>query len=928
MKKRSFLSILLVFVMIAAACLFVGCDEEETNAKIDNAVVEAVNQATDKIDAAKAALETAIAAKADTATLTAAIEELNAAIDAAKKATTDADTALKTELTAAIEAAKKAAVDASATNLETAKTELAAAVAGKADAATVDTKVTELNAAIEAAKTAAAETVATNINALKTELTAAIAGKADATTVDAKAAELATAIDTAKKIAADADVALKAELTTAMNEALNAVKDAYVAIEGWDIATEKVIALLTALDEKYAKYSDEVKTATTAVYFATQIRLYRAVDDAAAQAAYDFAVKTFDAYAKVLAFEFTEEYYYAAEVTAINNRQTAALAAVLAAEYGDDIDAIIAEFNKDYEDFETKAEKIEAGLTANGSTAAEVVLTPEWKVALDEAAEKLVAEEALDEESGVPAVKELYEELVARYDELTEAKTVADELNAKIEALTTTLSGNLTVISYDYVERNDEIVNGVKTWKETYFADYEQTGANWDMLGHDAYAALEVLYEEKIGVLVTLAQEAEAAINALFPVTIRSEKAINDAIDKYDALNKNLKDLKVTLEGIVSGDLAGKLINANSQFTALCREAISAYDALDVVTGAINTTNVTIYNGAAVDALVTWYDTYLGVDVTDENSDLGLDTLTIKMDDGSKSLTITADDLAAAKALYTAYETLEEAKITETKAVSDAIDALKVAISNKEAADAALVLWTAWSTGANAPEGFTAEQYAIVDGDATYVVENYDALLTIIDDIATLIVRYDAICDEFAGLNKDVDALVDADVRAEYVTYVEALKAAMAALNADDADETDLFTAEQYAAIAAAEDAIAKGAAIQAVKEDIYAEILATLEGVADGRVVGDLTARANTALNVAIVAIKAGEDPAIVDDELDLILFTAEQYKVFVAENPEEVDDLYSALVILNNRVKDGHVADLEVEKNMVVYHFTEAIR
>ena len=89
MKKRSFLSILLVFVMIATVCLFVGCDEEGTNAKIDDAVVEAVAQATEKIETAKAELTAAIAAKADPATLTAKAEELNAAIDAAKAAGTN-----------------------------------------------------------------------------------------------------------------------------------------------------------------------------------------------------------------------------------------------------------------------------------------------------------------------------------------------------------------------------------------------------------------------------------------------------------------------------------------------------------------------------------------------------------------------------------------------------------------------------------------------------------------------------------------------------------------------------------------------------------------------------------------------------------------------------------------------------------------------
>ena len=487
MKKRSFLSILLVFVMIAAVCLFVGCDEEETNAKIDNAVVEAVKQATEKIDAAKAALETAIAAKADTATLTTKIEELNAAIDAAKAAATTADAALKTELTAAIEAAKTAATEAATANIAAAKTELTTAIAAKADTETVNTKVTELTAAIEAAKKAATDADA----ALKTEIEAAIAAATKAATDNLaavkaeleaalatnaaeaakKVTELTAAIEAAKTAATTADAALKAELTAAIEAATKTAADAYVAIKDWNETTEYVIDLLVALDKKYDALNDTVKAATATVKAETVIRLYRAIDNASAKAAYDFAEKLFAAVEEIGKVTYVKAYYYEKEQAAIDALIAKAAEDVLALAYGEDASELVAALKADIAEVDTKAEIILATLTAEGDTAAKVVLTEGWKKALTDAAAALALEAdlAADKESGIPAVAELEATLAKRYAELEAAKVDADAINAAIVKLTNKLNGEYSVITSDFVTDNDAIIEAVAEWKTTYF---------------------------------------------------------------------------------------------------------------------------------------------------------------------------------------------------------------------------------------------------------------------------------------------------------------------------------------------------------------------------------------------------------------------------------------------------------------------------
>ena len=943
MKKRSFLSILLVFVMIAAVCLFVGCDEEETNAKIDNAVVEAVNQATEKIDAAKAALETAIAAKADTATLTTKIEELNAAIDAAKAAATTADAALKTELTAAIAAAQTAATDAAAANLAAAKTELTTAIAAKADTETVNTKVTELTAAIEAAKKAATDADA----ALKTEIEAAIAAATKAATDNLasvkaeleaalatnaaeaakKVTELTTAIEAAKTAATAADATLKAELEAAIADATKTAADAYVAIKDWNETTEYVIDLLVALDKKYDSLSDTVKAVTATVKAETVIRLYRAIDNASAKAAYDFAEKLFAAVEEIDKVTYTKEYYYADEQAAIDALIEKAAKDVLELAYGEDASELVADLKADIADVDTKAEIILATLTANGTTA-DIIVSEEWFYAITDVAGKLDVETALaeDTDSGIPAVITAYTAYAKRYEEVFTAKEEAAAINAAIVAHTNKLNGKYSVITSDFVTEFDAIVEDVADWKETYFTGYAQEGANWAMLNHDAFAALEVLFEEKIGVLITLAEAANVAIAKLGTITIKSGIEIEEAKAAYLAFTNKLGDLEFEIGNVpTSGELAMAVTKANADFIKICKDAIAAYETLEE----IDTTTVTIYDGEAVAAIVAWFNKYFGVDVTAANSTLGIETLTIT--DGATELTFTEDDLTAAKALKAAYETLAAAKVAETEAVEKAIAALKATLSNREAADAAQAARKAWVNGTNAPEGFTAAQFAIDETNDTYVISNYSELKAIRNAIKALETRYAELTTKPANLTKVEMDLVDATVRAEYAAYVAMVEADIAKFVEDNLGE-DPFTTEQYAMIETAKVEIAQGAAIQEVKDATYATILETLKGIEDERVVTLLTNRADAALAKAIATIKEvistkAEDFATNGDELALILFTAEEYIKFYADYNYAADELFVALELLSNRVADGLRADLTTEKNFVSATFTKAV-
>ncbi len=151
------MSLGLVALLILTMLVLTGCGHAELEEGIDEAQ-NAANEAQAGVDAnetklteakqsivdATAALEAAIAKKADSTTLATKVTELTAAVEAAKAASSAADGALKVELDAAI-AAAKATIMAEAENLvRELDAEIIALVNDKASAAALQSEVARL----------------------------------------------------------------------------------------------------------------------------------------------------------------------------------------------------------------------------------------------------------------------------------------------------------------------------------------------------------------------------------------------------------------------------------------------------------------------------------------------------------------------------------------------------------------------------------------------------------------------------------------------------------------------------------------------------------------------------------------------------------------------------------------------------------------
>ena len=187
------------------------------------------------------ALQAAVATKADTATLNNAVANLQSAINALNAVKDNyiaADAKLKAELEGLIADAKSEAITAANDALTAAKNELNAAIAQKADTATLNEKVAALTAAIGNAETVAKAYADNKDAALKAELDAAIAdAKNDLETLigdvqsdlDSTKAKLDEAIDDLNKAISDGDKELSDEiaaLSTALANAKAALEQA------------------------------------------------------------------------------------------------------------------------------------------------------------------------------------------------------------------------------------------------------------------------------------------------------------------------------------------------------------------------------------------------------------------------------------------------------------------------------------------------------------------------------------------------------------------------------------------------------------------------------------------------------------------------------------------------------------------------------
>jgi len=184
----------------------------ELNATIESAKQAAIDAAKAYTDTVKTELLDLIDTKANTSEVTAKLNELSAAIDAAEATAKTYTDGKVTELTDAIETAKQAAIDAAKAYTDTVKTELVDLINTKANTSEVTEKLNELSAAIDTAEATAN------------------------TYTDGKVTELTNAIETAKQAAIDA-----------ANEALdNAKNELQDAIESGDDTLSRSISSVRA----------------------------------------------------------------------------------------------------------------------------------------------------------------------------------------------------------------------------------------------------------------------------------------------------------------------------------------------------------------------------------------------------------------------------------------------------------------------------------------------------------------------------------------------------------------------------------------------------------------------------------------------------------------------------------------------------------
>ena len=192
----------------------------ELTTAISNAKGEAITAAEILVNNAKAELNSAIALKADTATLNAKVEELTTAIATAEGIAKDYTDSKVNELNTAITNAKDEAVNSAKDLVSKAKEELAIAIAKKADADTVSYKFSQVESAIDLLEDLSDDYVSAD-TALKGELTTLI------NSTKSEIIELVLAGDKANADALAEEIAKLREEIGAMNNATNeAIKTA------------------------------------------------------------------------------------------------------------------------------------------------------------------------------------------------------------------------------------------------------------------------------------------------------------------------------------------------------------------------------------------------------------------------------------------------------------------------------------------------------------------------------------------------------------------------------------------------------------------------------------------------------------------------------------------------------------------------------
>jgi hypothetical protein len=516
---------------------------------------------------------------------------------------------------------------------------------------------------------------------------------------------------------------------------------------------------------------------------------------------------------------------------------------------------------------------------------------------------------------------------LARATALNTANTEATAIETLIANLTEELN-NFTVVRSAYQDALNEIKAKAAAWDTAYFAapfdaiDAAEK-ANYELLDHAAVTAVEALYNEKMGEVMRLAEELKAALKKIETINIFSGADIEAAQAAYTAFTNWLADLKYEIEGLAdTATITNTLASKTVEFNNLAAEAIAAYDALAVKSAK----DVKLTSADDIAALKAWFTKYFGIDVADDAAALPEGITEVVLDATHK---VTADTVKAAVEAVNAFELLTAAKAEELAALKAELEALvakKPATDLRAAVDAALANYAEWLDGSNVPAGYEKTQFIPVDATVLDTLKaDLDALeaaVKVLED------AYKALQDRIAALELDYTKIAD----------TAAAQATLDALNADieafivDNNNVDCFTEAEKKTLADAQTAIDQAVALAELLED-YNNLIASLAGIADTRVVENMTARADAALKAAEEAVKANNEAAIdlAYANFELFAATVAEYKASLtacAGDATKEAKVYEAYVILDDRkdmVKADQLAD---ELNIVKETFAAVLK
>ena len=500
----------------------------------------------------------------------------------------------------------------------------------------------------------------------------------------------------------------------------------------------------------------------------------------------------------------------------------------------------------------------------------------------------------------VEGFADTYAEFVAfeaRFAALCDAKAEADSINALIPDYLAGVEAN------GATWMNDLNVNSVKdkaaAWIAMYFSgeyagEIEASSANYNMLDHAALAELVEAFEAKVAAFKEASLEFARAVDAIGEVNLLSWDEINVALSKYGdlVLSRDLTDFEYLFDdaGNSPSSYYEILVDKYGEYRTLKASAYKDYvEAFTPVNGLV----VSIYDGAKVDAILAWYETY-GVSnglggYTFDNGDAGTGYVL------GGGLTVDTADYEMVAQMKVDYDVLVVAKNLEVAALEAAINNIGTVTFGK--ADYIASVRNAYENylaGTNMPgDYFVAEQFAINPALPGYEVSNYETLVLAEESLADLQKQVRNIKNlilthaDYAGYGDFVDA-ADRDSFDMRTAVIEKALEKFYVENSYSYD--DAFSAEELAKVATSRLAVYKyDKSVELVKYTDEFKMSLEMFKLSDmDREV--LINAANTVRDQGLLAIDNATDANAVDAALELAFAKFKAFKDSVVVYEEYV--------------------------------------